>query len=57
MIVQVDIFKEMAEVEFSDIVVDVLTDLNTLRVIFTDDNVDSRASGVSRSHRRKESFL
>ena len=38
MIVQVDILKEIAEFEFSDIVVDVLTNLNTLRVIFTDES-------------------
>ena len=38
MIVQVDILKEIAEVEFSDIVVEVLTDLNTLRIIFTDES-------------------
>jgi len=38
MIVQVVILKEIAEVEFSDIVVDVLTDLNTLRVIFIDES-------------------
>ncbi len=38
MIVQVDILKEIAEVEFSDIVVDVLTDLNTLRIIFADES-------------------
>jgi hypothetical protein len=36
MIVQVDILKEISEIEFSDIVVDVLTDLNALRVILTD---------------------
>ncbi|GEM_PF-3646794 len=30
MTVQVDILKEIAEIEFADIVVDVITDLNTL---------------------------
>lgn len=38
MIVQVDILKEIAEIEFADIVVDVLTDLNTLRIIFIDES-------------------
>ena len=38
MIVQVDILKEIAEIEFSDIVVEVLTDLNTMRIIFTDES-------------------
>lgn len=38
MIVQVDILKEIAEVEFSDIVAEVVTDLNTLRIIFSDDS-------------------
>lgn len=38
MIVPVNILKEIAEVEFSNIVVDVLTDLNTLRIIFTDES-------------------
>jgi hypothetical protein len=38
MIVPVDILKEIAEIEFSDIVVDVFTDLNTMRIIFTDES-------------------
>ena len=33
MIVQVDILKEIAEVEFSDIVAEVVTDINTLQII------------------------
>jgi hypothetical protein len=37
MIVKVAILKEIAEVEFSDIVVEVLTDLNTMRIIFLDE--------------------
>lgn len=38
MIVQVDALKEIAEIEFSEIVVEVLTDLNTMRIIFTDES-------------------
>ena len=38
MIVPVEPLKEIAEVEFSDIVVAVLADLNELRVIFTDES-------------------
>ncbi len=38
MIVRVDILKEIAEVEFSDIVVEVSTDLNMVRIIFTDES-------------------
>ena len=38
MIVKVAILKEIAEVEFSDIVVEVLTDLNTMRIIFLDES-------------------
>ena len=38
MIVPVDILKEIAEVEFSDIVAEVVADLNTQRIIFTDDS-------------------
>ena len=38
MIVKVAILKEIAEVEFSDIVVEVLTDLNTMRIIFPDES-------------------
>lgn len=38
MIVQVDTLKEIAEVEFSDIVVLVLTDLNTIRIVFIDES-------------------
>jgi len=37
-IVPVDTLKEIAEVEFSDIVVLVLADLNTMRIIFTDES-------------------
>ena len=38
MIVPVDILKEIAEIEFSDVVVDVLTGLNTLRIVLTDES-------------------
>lgn len=38
MIVQVEILKEIAEIEFSDIVAEVLTGLNTMRIIFTDES-------------------
>jgi len=38
MIVKVAILKEIAGVEFSDIVVEVLTDLNTMRIIFLDES-------------------
>ncbi len=38
MIAPVDILKEIAEVEYSEIVVEVLTDLNTMRIIFTDES-------------------
>ena len=38
MIIAVEPLKEIAEIEFSDIVVAVLADLNELRVIFTDES-------------------
>ena len=38
MIVPIDNLKEIAEVEFSNIVIEVLTDLNTMRIIFLDES-------------------
>jgi len=38
MIIQVDILKEIIEVEFSDIVIEVFTNLNTLRIVFIDES-------------------
>lgn len=38
MIIQVEVLKEIAEVEFSDNVVEVFTGLNTMRIIFTDES-------------------
>ncbi len=47
MIVQVDALKKIAEVEFSNIVLEVLTDLNTLRVVFKDDSYCDFSSSFS----------
>ena len=38
MIVSINILKEIAEVEFSEFVIEVLTDLNTMRIIFIDES-------------------